>query len=81
MARSSLGPSAASAQEWLDAERRAALERDQARSKAKFLAHRLEISTQQLVQATSERDEYARIASTHELQPRHFEKGRWVRKV
>lgn len=69
------------AQEQLDAERRAALERDQAHSKAKFLARRLEIRTQQLMQATSERDEYARIASTHELRPHHFEKGHWVRKV
>ncbi|MCA9710679.1 MAG: hypothetical protein KDK70_32860 [Myxococcales bacterium] len=69
------------AREQLDAERRAALERDQARSKAKFLGRRLEVRTQQLERTTTERDEYARIASSHELRPHHFEKGQWVRKV
>lgn len=67
--------------ERLYAERKAALERDQARSKARFLGRRLEVRTQQLERATEERDDYARIASTHQLQPRHFEKGQWVRKV
>lgn len=69
------------ARERLDAERQTALERDHARSKARYLDRRLEIRTKQLERATQERDDYARIASTHEVEPRHFQKGQWVRKV
>ncbi|MEM9463004.1 MAG: hypothetical protein AAGF11_53175 [Myxococcota bacterium] len=67
--------------ERLDAQHQTALERDQAHSKARYLNRRLKIRTKQLERATEERDDYARIASTHTLTPRSFQKGQWVRKV
>ncbi len=67
--------------ERVEAERKAALEGEQARSKLKFLTRRLEVRSKQLERATTERDDYAEIASTHELRPRQFKKGQWVRKV
>ncbi|MCA9653778.1 MAG: hypothetical protein H6712_06875 [Myxococcales bacterium] len=67
--------------EQVDAERRALLERDQARARATFLDRRLELRGTQLERATHERDDYAKIAATHRIEPRGFGKGQWVRKV
>lgn len=69
------------AREREEAEQRASLDRDKAHAKARYLDRRLEVRTKQLERATLERDDYAKIASTHQIEPRGFGKGQWVRKV
>jgi hypothetical protein len=56
-------------------------ERDEARAEVKVLARRLEVRSEQLALATAQRDDYAKIASSHELRPFRFSAPQWVRKV
>jgi hypothetical protein len=63
------------------AERQLELERSRARAEAKVLARRLEVSSEQLALTTAQRNDYAKIASSHELRPFRWTAPQWVRKV
>lgn len=56
-------------------------ERNRALAETKVLARRLEVRSEQLALATAQRDDYAKIASTHELRPFRWATPQWVRKV
>lgn len=62
-------------------ERELAYGRARAQAEGKVLARRLEVRSEQLALATAQRDDYAKIASSHELQPFRWAAPQWVRKV
>lgn len=63
------------------AEQRLALEGARARAEARGLERRLRVRTEQLERVTAQRDDYAQIASTHEVRPFRWKGAQWVRKV
>lgn len=67
----------------LDREQRqlALAERDEARAETGYVQRRLDVRDAQLARAKSERDDYAAIASTHEVDAPKWGQGTWARKV
>lgn len=63
------------------AEQRLELELSRAKAEGKVLARRLEVRSEQLARTAAQRDDYAKIASTHELRPFRWAAPQWVRKV
>lgn len=62
-------------------EEQLALECAQSKAEAKALGRRLHVRSEQLERVTAQRDDYAQIASTHELRPFRWKAPQWVRKV
>lgn len=63
------------------AEQRLALEGARARAEARGFERRLRVRTEQLERVRAQRDDYAHIASTHEVRPFRWKGAQWVRKV
>lgn len=62
----------------LDTQRKAL---DESRSEQRALDRRLSLRDRQLALASSQRDDYAKIASTHEIEAPRWGAGEWARKV
>lgn len=62
-------------------EEQLALECARAQAQAKTLERRVEVRAEQLERTLAQRDDYAKIASSHELRPFRWKAPQWVRKV
>ncbi|MCX4245357.1 hypothetical protein [Paraliomyxa miuraensis] len=63
------------------AEHRLSLAHARANAEARGIERRLKVRTEQLERVTAQRDDYAKIASTHEVRPFRWKAPQWVRKV